>query len=96
MNKTFFNIIILIIIACICGTSASANKNYYCNCTSYMQGDMDSTNLERAYAKVAQLPNFQKIPESAIKTEIPYKLGKVQGVGYGNVDQKYADSENLD
>lgn len=88
MNKTIFNIIILIIIACICGTSASANKSHYCNCTLNVQGDMDSTNLERAYAKVAQLPDFQKIPESEIKTEIPYKLGKVQGVGYGNADPR--------
>ena len=92
MNKTIFNIIILIIIACICGTSASANKSYYCNCTSYMQGDMDSTNLERAYAKVVQLPDFQKL----LKDECPKGLWEAQGVGYGNADQKYADSENLD
>lgn len=42
MNKTIFNIIILIIIASICGTSVSANKSHYCNCTLNVQGDMDS------------------------------------------------------
>ena len=95
MNKTT---LILSIVALFCfggNATVSAANSHLQHFTMAWNGSKDSTYLERAYAKVAQLPNFQKVPKSATKTEIPYKLGKVQGVGYGNAEPRPAVLEIL-
>ena len=88
MNKT--NIIVSIVaLFCFVGNATvSSATNHLHRYTIVWNGGKDSTNLERAYAKVAKLPGFQKAPKSSIKTEIPYKLGKVRGVGYGNAEPR--------
>lgn len=95
MNKATL-ILSIIAFFCFVGNAAtSADDKHLHHFTMAWNGGKDSTNLERAYAKVAQLPNFQKVPKSAIRAEIPYKIGKVQGVGYGNAEPRPAVLEIL-
>lgn len=87
MNKTAF-IIILAFIACVGGITASSHKYQHCSHYSYIRVSKDSTELSRAYVKVAQLPDFQKLPNSLLKSDYPKGLGKAQGVVYGNADPR--------
>lgn len=88
MNKTTLILSIVALFGFVGNAMASAANNHLHHLTVTWNGGKDSTNLERAFAKVAQLPNFQKVPKSATRAEIPYNLGKVQGVGYGNADPR--------